>query len=75
MLPQFVNYSNNETMRNKTGPDLPMLYGHQQDVSQRDDEPNFMQRSNTQFNMRNQYYEPLPFEEQPLNSQQPYEVN
>ena len=24
-----------------------------------------MQRSNTQFNMRSQYNEPLPFEEQP----------
>ena len=65
VLPQFVNnYQNNETMRNKPSDSSPLLYGQQFDAGQRDqDEGGLMTRTNTTFNIRNQNYEPLPFEE------------
>ena len=70
ILPQFVNYSNNETQRNKVTDAMPMMYG--QGHGQGGEDDGLMQRSNTQFNMRSQYYEPLPFDEQiPMQQREP----
>ena len=64
VLPGFAA-GNSETLRNKERSDVPMYaQSHEMTISQRDDDMNYMQRTNTQFGMKTQYYDPLPFDEQ-----------